>query len=236
MRNSYVSSLIIMLFVCLQSTAQLSQSIARPIQKPSAFNDYDGSVYERVAFRKAEISDKQHGTHIAELRYNIHTDALEYENDNGYFELYKRTTLNVRFDDEYFYYCKFKNERGADREGYYVLIEKHENYSIYKKYDLEFREPKRVTMTQVEESGKINQVITYYLEERGVITELPMRKKDFLAIFRDKETELEDYMKEERIRLRKEEDLIRIVSRYHALKNIDGDISNGLLTNRNGID
>ena len=52
-----------------------------------------------------------------------------------------------------------------------------------------------------------------------------------LALFNDKEEELKKYFKKEKIRLGKEEDLIRLVARYNALKSSDSLASKSLLSN-----
>jgi len=50
-----------------------------------------------------------------------------------------------------------------------------------------------------------------------------MHKKDILTVFNDKEGEIKEYLKKAKIRIRKEEDLIRLVARYNAIKSSDAD-------------
>ncbi|WP_344820985.1 hypothetical protein [Aquimarina gracilis] len=78
--------------------------------------------------------------------------------------------------------------------------------------------------------GKIKLVTTFYLEENEIILELPLSKKDLLLTFSDKEKELKEYMKKEKLKLKKEEDLLRLVARYNALKNLNANPSQSLLS------
>ena len=222
----------LLFLLCFKVSAQLPRSIMKPVQRVSAFDDYDGTIYERPSYKVGQVTDEMSGNYTAELRYNIYTDAIEYKSDSDVYELYKRKTLNVRIEDDYFYYCEFKTDRGLKRDGYYILVELHDRYRIYKKYELIIKEPQKNTMTQLSEPGSIKQTTTYYIEERGTIVELPMKKKELLSVFRDKENELEEYMKKEKIRLKKEEDLIRLVARYNAIKNMDNSSTKSLLSNQ----
>ena len=222
----------ILLALYIEVSAQLPKSILKPVQRVSVFDDYDGTIYERLSYKISYVTDEISGNYTAELRYNIYTDAIEYKSDSNVYELNKRNTLSVRIEDDYFYYCEFRTDRGLKRDGYYVLVELNDTYRIYKKYELIIKEPQQNTMTQLSEPGSIKQTTTYYLEERGTVVELPMKKKDLLSIFSDKENELEEYMKKEKIRLKKEEDLIRLVARYNAIKNMDDRSSKSLLSNK----
>ncbi|WP_343911631.1 hypothetical protein [Aquimarina litoralis] len=214
--------------------AQLPQSLIQPSKRTTMFDEYDGSIYKTLKYKDASVIDEKSGTFDAKLRYNIYSDALEFKKGSELYELIKKPTSHARIDGDYFYYCNFKTQRGHKKSGYYVLVELNEKYRIYKKFDLKIKEPsKNGAASGNSVPGKLKMQTTYFLEERGVIMELPMNKKELLATLSDKEEELKKYIKKERIKVRKEEDLIRLVSRYNALKNTDGNRSRSLLTRRN---
>lgn len=227
----------ILLFLCLalSSTifAQLPRDLLNTTQKDYTFEDYDGSIYMTSSYKDANVIHEKSTTFDAKLRYNIHADALEYDSGSQLYELVKKPTIHARIDGDYFYYCDFEGQRGVDRSGYYILVELTDTYSIYKKLSLKIKEPRSgVGVGAPTEPGAVRMITTYYLEEAGVIMELPMNKNDMLATFNDKENELKEYIKKEKIRLRKEEDLIRLVARYNALKSSGSPSSQSLLTNR----
>ncbi len=218
-------------------TTILSAQFSRPAIEPSEMTleleSYAGSIYESKDYQKGSIIDTKSGTFDIRIRYDIFNDALEYKENGKSYQVIKTKTTHVRINDEYYYYCKFKDSRGLRRNGYYILVELNEQYRIYKKYDLKITEPKEMDPTTGSSTmGKIKQITTYYIEENNAIKELPISKKDFLASFTDKEEELKTYMKKEKIRLKKEEDLMKLVAKYNALKNSDSNPSRSLLSNR----
>ncbi|MDH7445348.1 hypothetical protein [Aquimarina sp. 2201CG14-23] len=213
--------------------AQLPQELLKTAQKTDVFDSYVGSVYTNKKYQNASIIAEKTGTFDAPVRYNIFNDALEYTEGSKLYEIVKTPTTHVRIGNDYFYYCNFKNERGFNNHGYFVLVELNEQYRIYKKYDLKIIEPKAMDAnTGSAQIGKIKAIETYYLEENGTAIVLPTKKSEILAMFSDKKDELKDYIKKEKIKVRKADDLVKLVSKYNALKNIDANPSRSLLSNR----
>ncbi len=211
--------------------AQLPQNILTPTQRVTDYDEYEGTVYLKTQYKEASVIDEKLGTIDAKLKYNIFTDALEYKEDKNLYNVYKTPTVHARIDGDYFYYCEFKSTRGTDRSGYYVLVELNDQYRIYKKYTLKIKDPLSNEMTHTQYPGELRTVTTYYLEENNKILELPLNKKELLASFSDKEEELKSYLKKEKIRFRKEEDLIRLIAKYNALKIDNPTQTRSLLSN-----
>ncbi|WP_025740979.1 hypothetical protein [Aquimarina pacifica] len=230
----------LLLFCALISTtlvAQLPRNLLVSTEKITMYDEYEGSIYMKSRYKESSVIDEKSGTFDAKLKYNVYSDALEFTTpSNELFAITQSPTIHARIDGDYFYYCNFKNQRGMNKDGYYILVELNDRYRIYKKLTTDIIDPVAQTSmvkksTDGEDVGKVKIATTYYLEESGVIMELPMNKKEMLAAFNDKENELEQYLKKEKLRLRKEEDLIRLVARYNALKSSDSGISRSLLSN-----
>jgi len=212
--------------------AQLPPSLITPVEETPDFRDYSGSVYKTLAYKKASLINEELGTFKTKLRYNIYTDAIQCKKDSKTYQLIKNKTTHARINEDYFYYCEFRNQRDVNRPGYYVLIELTDNYRIYKKYTIDIQPPqKRIIIGAADSQGQLSLETTYYLEQDDVIMELPMNKKKMLEALSDKKDELSRYIKEKRINIRKEEDLKHLVSRYNALKATDSNPSTNLLTN-----
>lgn len=215
-------------FLCF---SQLPSTIISETEKIDNFEDYYGSIYLTGRYKDASVVDEQVGAFDAKLKYNIFSDELEYKKDSKLYKVHKKPTLHARIGRDYFYYCEFESSRGINKEGYYILVELNDSYRIYKKYSVEIIDSTKATRLQANEPGKIKVIANYYIEESGVIVQLPTHKKDMLATFEDKKSELIQYMKQQRIKIRKESDLIRLVAKYNALKNIDSNPNRSLLTN-----
>ncbi|MBP2832490.1 hypothetical protein J8281_09870 [Aquimarina sp. U1-2] len=225
---------LLLLFLATTPTlfAQLPRDLLTSTTRVSNFDDYNGSIYMKFSYKESSVIDEKSGTYDIKLKYNVFSDALEYKVDSDLFSIVKRPTVHARIDGDYFYYCNFKTQRGLERNGYFVLVELNDKYRIYKKFTLKITDPIDGTATQLKQPGELRMITTYYIEEAGIIMELPMNKKDMLAAFNDKEGELKQYLKKEKIRLKKEEDLIRFVARYNALKSSGSEPSQSLLSNR----
>ncbi|GAA3508677.1 hypothetical protein GCM10022393_20320 [Aquimarina addita] len=217
--------------------AQLPQSLLKVAEEVPNFDEYTGSVYQTSNYKDASLIDEKSGTFEAKLKYNIYSDVLEFKNSSGTYEIVQNKTTHARIGEDYFYFCEFNDQRGRDKSGYYVLVELTDNYRIYKKYSINVVNPqKRNTPSGTDTPGKLAAETRYFLEQNNMIMELPMNKKEILIALSDKESELSNYIKKEKIKVRKEEDLIRLVSRYNALKSSSTGPSRSLLSsngNRN---
>ncbi|GAA4276959.1 hypothetical protein [Aquimarina mytili] len=223
---------ILFIFATPLSYAQFSQPI-EVTEEISTLEKYAGSIYINKEYQRASVIDEKSGTYETKLKYNVYTDALEHTVGGKLHEVIKTPTTYARINNEYYYYCDFQNNHGRKKRGYYILVEMNDLYRVYKKYDLKITEPKEMDpLTGSAVTGKIKVTTTFYLEDDGVILELPMNKKDILLTFSDKEEELKQYIKKEKIRLKKEEDLLRLVAKYNALKNTGTSPSQSLLSNR----
>ncbi|WP_109301460.1 hypothetical protein [Aquimarina sp. AU474] len=229
---------LLLLFLTISSTllAQLPRSLLKSTEKITTFSEYDGSMYMKARYKESSVINEKTGTYDVKLKYNIYTDALELTQGSKLYEIIKSPTIHARIDGDYFYYCDFKSQRGLNRDGYYILVELNDKYRIYKRLTLKIKEPekKQHVNSGLTDPGELRTVTSYFIEEGGIIVELPLNKKDILAIFTDKGAELKEYLKKEKIRLRKEEDLIRFVARYNALKSAEDNPSQSLLTNISG--
>jgi len=116
------------------------------------------------------------------------------------------------------------------------LIELTDQYRIYKRLTLDITDPeeKGPVSSGITAPGNVKTITTYYIEESGIIMELPMNKKGLLATFSDKQNELKEYIKKGKIRVRKEDDLIRLVARYNALKSDETSQNRSLLSTADG--
>ncbi len=223
----------IFLFISSVIFAQIPTSLTKLSESNDSFDTYKGSIYNTLRYTNSSIIDEKSGKYDAKLRYNIFSDALEFKKGTQLFHVAKSPTTHARIDDEYFYYCEFKTRRGAKRSGYYVLVDLNEQYRIYKKYSLKIIEPRKNNSninTETETPGNIIKLTKYYIEEGGAILELPMKKKELLYVLGDEMDKLKEYIKKEKIRLRKEEDLIRLVFRYNTIKNHNTNIPRSLLS------
>lgn len=230
MRN--LLQILISLLVVCGYAQQPPQDILKIAKKSELFEQYTGSIYAQNTPTESNIIDEHSGTYTAKLRYNAYTDALEYKTGPTVYEIAKNTTVHARIGDDYYYYCKFKNQRGFKRNGYYVLVELSDQYRIYKKIELKITQPKENDVVSGSSTvGKVKTTETFFMEINGTLTPLPTNKKEILTVFSDQEEELKKYLKQEKIRLKRQDDLVKFVAKYNALKSLSTSPSRSLLSN-----
>ncbi|WP_108868710.1 hypothetical protein [Aquimarina aquimarini] len=213
--------------------AQLPKSMIVESKRSYFFEEYEGSPYLKDRYVAYDVINEKTGTFTGKLKYNIDLDAFEYKDGSKFYQIIKEAEIHIRNEDHFFYYCHFVSPRGSKREGYYVLLELHDQYRMYKRYTLDITEPEKSSgSTYGVEPGEIKQICTYYLEENGVIAELSQNEKDILELFSDKRIELAAYLKKEKLRLKKEEDLVRFIAKYNALKQSDNTTNKSLISKR----
>lgn len=226
---------LLLTLLCVTATtyAQLPTSMIQRAKRIVKYNDYTGSIYRSINYVDASVIQENAGAFDGKVRYNIHSDRMEYESDNDLYEIKKQENIHVKLGSEYYYYCRFTDLEGYNQHGYYVMIELTDNYRIYKKYYTKIINPsvKSAVNNQLPEAGKIRVKVAYFLEEDNLVVELPMNKKALIEQFSDKKDQLLSYAKQQKIRFKKEEDLIRLISKYNALKNEDEGQSRSLLSN-----
>jgi len=211
--------------------AQLPESLLDILNRTTmiSYKDYEGSVYKPMRYSSADILDEQSGTYTGKLRYDIFSDHMEYKDGSSLYTIRKKQTINIRLGDNHYYYCTFKDQRGLNKEGYYVMVALHDEFRIYKKQSTIIKHPKTKERV-VENKGSIRVSTAYYLEENGVLLELPLKKEDLLSVLSDKTEELDLFMTTEKIKPKKEKDLVRLVNKYQSLKNVLIENNRSMLT------
>ncbi|MDH7448152.1 hypothetical protein [Aquimarina sp. 2201CG14-23] len=210
--------------------AQLPETLLESIDRTEIYRDYEGSIYTHMRYKDANVIDENTGAYRAKLRYNALSGQIEYKKGSKLYTIVKTPKVHVRINKDYYYYSKFRDQRGLEREGYYILVDLNDKYKIYKKYTTKIKEP-LMSNVIVKEKGSMSIVSTYYLEKDGNILELPQKNEELLSTLGDSSSELKDFIVAEKIRLKKEDDLVRLISKYSALKNMNNDTSKGLITN-----
>ncbi len=226
-----------LLLVTSSLFAQLPEMLIEPLVKTKLFEKYDGSIWKQRKFIESKISNENIGDFIVNLRYNIYTDAMEFSNNSK--ELYtlkENIDTTIKLEDDEYHYCEFKTERGQNRSGYYILVELNDSYRVYKKYRVEITKVSKASYSGIvvassNSLGSIHLKTTYYIEENGAVMGLPTEKKEILAILDNESEVLKKLMKKEKLRMKKEEDVLRVVSQYNTMRK-SNDSSKSLLVNR----
>lgn len=186
-------------------------------------NKIEGSAYIYENFTPAKISASEND--IFYVRYNALRDEFEVKGDNN-----KAYALNrfrrdiivelVAFKKSYQIH-EYVERNGNDNFGYFdVLTPSNQNTVLLKKESIKFLKEKYATTTYGTARPARYERATddFYLKFGEESAQLaPTNKKKFAMLFPGKEKQILDFIKSERIKLKDEKDLIKIINFTNTL-------------------
>jgi hypothetical protein len=151
-------------------------------------------------------------------RHNAYNDEIEIK-DTQYMEeeasslvTQKELRLVDRKDHKELALKVYRNKEGEVRNGYLYKLNKGKNYTLYYKNSVKFTEGTHPVSSMVRPTpNKFTHFTEYYYMAAGsrVAEYLGPRKGDFIdAVKKDLREQLKQYVKNERISLKKKEDLV----------------------------
>lgn len=180
----------------------------------------EGSPYSNGdSFLNAEISG--YSKNVPKLRYNAYTDEMEFQQNNEVYIADKESGMQVSFEDVKKNYVCLNYDFGfGNRYGYLLLLLSNpKKYSLYKREKVELlkgeKSPNGITKDRNDYYSKEKDL--YLLSYNGTYKKIDNNKKNLLEEFGSKSSEVENYLKENRINLKKESDLIKLVTYVNTL-------------------
>lgn len=164
------------------------------------------------------LNEKPMGSSVF-ARYNASADEIEIkktQNAEEYSALAKDPNISIKIGNETYVLVPL---RGSNADGgYFNVLYKGENYDLYKKVTANFREP-RDARTSYEPAvpPAFTKVTTYYMVENGSFYEMPTGKSKILSVFNKKKNEIRSFVKQNKLDVRKEADLAKVVAYFDEL-------------------
>ncbi len=185
-----------------------------------------GSPYEQEEFRMGSVFYEDENLGEYYYRYNIFSREIELKRTLLEEERHQalirdpKVMLVPRTGNLGYTYHPFVSEKGEQQEGYLLLLYKGEHYKLYKHLESKFTEAKPAANSMVNPiPSRFSTFTSYYMQEaNGAIGEISLKKNRFL---KDMSTsmagEMKAFLKEERIDLTEESQLIRAISQMDLL-------------------
>jgi hypothetical protein len=182
-----------------------------------------GTPYTQPSFTTAKIAPVNK---VYLVRYNALTDEMEVksnaEEDVLVISKKKNYVINQHQNNITYRVLEKVGDDAESELGYYISLEDNDNISLYKK------ECKRLIKREKPSYGSTASTITtefkkmrceFYIEKahNGHAIKIPKRKKEFLALFPEKATAIKEFMKENRIKLNKENSLKKLVKYINTI-------------------
>ncbi|HEY9886652.1 MAG TPA: hypothetical protein V6C96_05250, partial [Vampirovibrionales bacterium] len=157
-------------------------------------------------------------TNVA-LRYNAVADEMEIKEsitapDTEAKVLTKSPEIFVKILDNLYIFAPYKG--GIEGGGYFQVLYEGTTVDLYKKLKKDFKPERKATSSITTDTpAKFTDDITYFLARKdGKFYEMPRSRNKKLKVFGTKKNEMKDYIKENRLDVNDEKDLLKAVKHY----------------------
>jgi len=184
---------------------------------------YIGTPYENETFQHGIIS--KNGvtiSHQVGLRYNAHKDIFEIKKtmilkDNQATLLRKSDEIILKINNNTFVYIPASEK--SMKSGYFVVLHKDEKFSLYKKIHKQFIPGQKAYNSLAQDVAPTfkDKTTLYVMDQDGKLIELPNSKGGKLKVFKDHKKEVKQFIKENKLNINKENNLVKLVTYYNNL-------------------
>lgn len=181
---------------------------------------YQGTPYVKTEYKMGTVTTQGKSDFKAPMRYNAQQNKIEFlGEDDKQRELLRRPYITANFDGKIYSILNYM-EKGEEKLGYFNPLNTEGKTRI-------LLMPKKTMITGSKRlyNGyeqvtpvKFEDVSSYYIKkDRGPAEPIKLNKKSILKSLQDKAPELEAFISEHHLNLKKEVDAIRLVDYYNSL-------------------
>ncbi len=183
----------------------------------------NGTPYETEKFvRGTAVETISENSGDFYMRYNIYNDAIEIKRnpqDKVATNLIKSENIYATINNKRYDYRSYLDRNNKRKSGYFILISSKGDDKLYLKKNKKFVPTKVSKEAYVKDTpAQFKDDNNYYFEIKNTLVLIPQKKKVFLKQFLDDEELLSKFLKKEKINLKKQEDLIRLLNYYSTIK------------------
>lgn len=181
-------------------------------------SDIQGSPYLDEDFSPGKITTND-GTIYTEipLRYNAYSDDMEFQKDKDSYNIDPKTIVKrAEFGGLIFSYLRYDENAKSKSSFFEILIEGKATLLV--RYTVKFLEKEAVKAfvdpkpARFEEAQK-----EYYISFDGAPAKLITNKKNLLELFGTQKTEMESYISKNKLSVKGDDALTKIVVHYNSL-------------------
>ncbi|RRQ49318.1 hypothetical protein DZC72_01450 [Maribacter algicola] len=198
---------------------------SRDAKRTKNYDEFQGSPYVSNNFKQTRISynDEDMGTMF--YRYNALNEEIEIKNtlleEEGIKGLSRDKNISILVDNKKLSFKTFVTSKNNTLNGYLLQLIDGKTYDLYKRTRVKFTEGKPAPNSFVKAvPARFSQFTEYYFQKEGVnrIDEIPLSNNKLLKLLsgNDKES-LKNYLKENKIKIKEEEDLIKAFNFLNTL-------------------
>lgn len=187
-------------------------------------DDIDGTIYLNENFTLGTLYENGEAFKKLYLRYDAYNDEVELKesaNADVVRAMVKHPIYSCNINGQDYYYVGYKDEDGGPKEGYLAPLVSGRDYALFVKRIKVFKEGKPAKTSL--DKGFPHRFLDrteYYVSIKGDFpVYVKTKKADVLELFLEKDQKaVKEFMKEKRINVGKEEDLVNLFTYAVALK------------------
>ncbi len=184
----------------------------------SKYSDIRGTPFLVDKWINGSVTTTKGTYQSLELKYNVYDNTLIFNKDDESFEMIDDIlsfTLKPKANDPSGFLLFKKGISGADiKANQFVQVLVEGNINLYK-----------LPVKQVSEMSEINagvvQTFTnnakYYIGKTGQLQFIKINKEEVLNAVKDKQDQLESFIKSKKLSLKKESDVVELIAYYNSL-------------------
>lgn len=183
-------------------------------------SDINGSPYLNDEFIKGTIFTKSKAQFVGiELRYNVYTDQVEFKSDKGQVQVLAapETIEKIEWNDTKMVYIPYTVSQKIKR-GYFIELLGGEKASLLSRPRVFFQEANEPRAYQEAVPAKfVRKSDEIFIRISKKPAQLISGKKDLLGAFPEHQNKVESFIKKNRVRPNKPEELGELVQYYNSL-------------------
>ncbi len=172
------------------------------------YADIEGNAYFAKGFATANI---ENATSLVKARYNTYTDTVELLNEDQIFELPKTSKYSRIMFQNPSATLLLMNVENLPQGYYFELVPG--KYTLLGKRQTEFREGAKAVNSFTPAIAPRFEMVSpvYYIKNGTQIIKVSKKESELINVLPDHKTEAADFIKKNKIKLNKEEDLLKLV-------------------------
>ncbi len=189
---------------------------------PLAFEDIKGSPYLNENFREGKIYLRDSLLDSGLLRYNIYSDEIEISENKKLYGLLKIIGSKIIIKNDTILLLNYIDDNKQKKKGYFLQIIDGTPIQLLKRLDCILTpQQKALTPNQKDRAAKFSIYESYYLkkhDENKNPIKIQLKRKYFFEEMIDQKEKVQNFIKQNNLNLKNEEDLKKLIKQYNNLK------------------
>ncbi|AFM03040.1 hypothetical protein Fleli_0574 [Bernardetia litoralis DSM 6794] len=206
----------------LQNTLFLKNLVSQGKTEFTPPKDLDGSIYLKEEFTDSKVSVKDEDKIVEgfKLRYNIMNDAMEFVENEETRSLHKHKVDRINIGEDIFVVMKVEEE-GREQLKYMKGLDVKNIYAL-ESYNITIQEPfyhPGMHTSSPNARAVTRTALFVHIPTQEISVEID-KKSDLYTLVGDKQKEVKTYIKKNKLSVKKQEDLQKIIEYYVSLEAI----------------